>query len=335
MAGNALQIRVAVNEMLEDLVLLLIAGLQGHAVLPVAFGMIRVVLPQVIRLNAEQHIDIGQALGAVVAGLLPAPERGAEVAVKADGQALLLGGAQAAQDEIRTIFVQRRGDAGQVQPVKAVEQLVQIDLRQVVLGQGAVHTVINDLAGADAVAGLQIVGAQTVAGGLLFGGEDHRRAVYVVAAQPAHSAFAQRVVGHDAEEGGIHAEVRQRQRDVGLAAAVAGLKGGGHADLLIVRRGQTQHHLADGDEFLRAVVAHQDRIAVFHLEFLLFLPYFVSLYCTTEGADLQAEKRKICAVSFLTRDVGGVPDAPRRKPPLSKGGAERKRGGGIPGRLRV
>ena len=243
--------------------------------------MILVVLPQVVRLNAEQHIDIGQALGAVVAGLLPAPERGAEVAVKADGQALLLGGAQAAQDEIRTIFVQRRGDAGQVQPVKAVEQLVQIDLRQVVLGQGAVHTVINDLAGADAVAGLQIVGTQTVAGGLLFGGEDHRRAVYVVAAQPAHSAFAQRVVGHDAEEGGIHAEVRQRQRDVGLAAAVAGLEGGGHADLLIVRRGQTQHHLADGDEFLRAVVAHQDRIAVFHLEFLLFLPYFVSLYCTT------------------------------------------------------
>ena len=82
MAGNALQIRVAVNEMLEDLVLLLIAGLQGHAVLPVAFGMILVVLPQVVRLNAEQHIDIGQALGAVVAGLLPAPERGAEVASK-------------------------------------------------------------------------------------------------------------------------------------------------------------------------------------------------------------------------------------------------------------
>nr|DAU35484.1 MAG TPA: hypothetical protein [Caudoviricetes sp.] len=46
---------------------------------------------------------------------------------------------------------------------------------------------------------------------------------------------------------------------------------------------------------------------------------------------MQAEKRKICAVSFLTRNVGGgVPDAPRRKPPLSKGGAERKRGGGIP-----
>ena len=151
-----------------------------------------------------------------------------------------------------------------MQPVKAVEQLVQIDLRQVVLGQGAVHTVINDLAGADAVAGLQIVGAQTVAGGLLFGGEDHRRAVYVVAAQPAHSAFAQRVVGHDAEEGGIHAEVRQRQRDVGLAAAVAGFKAGCHADLFVVRRGQTEHDLAAGDKFLAVGLAAEDGIVVFH-----------------------------------------------------------------------
>ena len=67
-------------------------------------------------------------------------------------------------------------------------------------------------------------------------------------------------------------KVGQCQRNVGLTAAVAGLKGGGHADLFIVRRGQSQHHLADGDEFLRAVVAHQDRIAVLHLEVLLFLP---------------------------------------------------------------
>ena len=44
---------------------------------------------------------------------------------------------------------------------------------------------------------------------------------------------------------------------------------------------------------------------------------------------MQAEKRKICAVSFLTRNVGGVPDAPRRKPPLSKGGAERSEAEGF------
>ena len=127
------------------------------------------------------------------------------------------------------------------------------------------HTVIDDLAGTDAVAGLKIIGAQTVAGGFLLGGENHRRAVHIVAAQPAHGTFAQRVVGHHAEEGGIHTQVGQCQRNVGLAAAVAGLKGGGHTDFLIVRRGQAQHYLADGDKLLRAAVAHQDGIAVLHI----------------------------------------------------------------------
>ena len=272
MAGNALDVGVTVDKMLEDLILLLIAGLQGDAVLPVALGVVLIILPQVVRLDAEQYIHIGQALGAIVAGLLPRPEGGTEIAVKADGQPLLLGGLEAAQDKVGAVAVQCRGNAGQVQPVKAVKQRIKIDLAQVVLGQSAVHTVIDDLAGADAVAGLKIIGTQTMAGGLLLGGEDHRRAVYIVAAQPAHGAFAQRVVGHHAEEGGIHPKVGQCQRNVGLTAAVAGLKGGGHANFFIVRRGQSQHHLADGDEFLRAVVAHQDRIAVLHLEVLLFLP---------------------------------------------------------------
>ena len=60
MAGNALEVGVAGNEVLEDLVLLLIAGLQGHAVLPVALGVVALILPQVVRLNAKQHIHIGR-----------------------------------------------------------------------------------------------------------------------------------------------------------------------------------------------------------------------------------------------------------------------------------
>ncbi len=91
------EVGVTVDEMLENFVLLLIAGLQGDAVLPVTLSMILFVLPQVVRLDAEQYINVGQALGAVVAGILPGPQRGTEVAVKADGQALLLGGAQAAR----------------------------------------------------------------------------------------------------------------------------------------------------------------------------------------------------------------------------------------------
>ena len=65
MAGNALDVGVTVDKMLEDLILLLIAGLQGDAVLPVALGVVLLILPQVVRLNAEQYIHIGQALSLI------------------------------------------------------------------------------------------------------------------------------------------------------------------------------------------------------------------------------------------------------------------------------
>jgi len=264
MAGDALQVGVALNEVLEDLVLLLIAGLQGHIVLPVALGVVGLVLPQVVRLDAQQHIHIGQALGAEVAGFLPAPQGGTEVAVEADGQALLLGGLEHVDDEAAAVGGQSRGDAAQVQPVEAIQQSVQIDLREVILRDDAVLAVVDDLGSADAVAGLQIVGAQPVRGGLVRLGQDHGGAVDIVGAQPAHGALAQTVVGHYAEEGAVHAQVCQRQCDVGLAAAVAGLEAGSHADLFVVRRGQAQHDLTAGDELLPAGLAAKDRIVVFH-----------------------------------------------------------------------
>ena len=264
MAGNALEVGIAGNEMLEDLVLLLIAGLQGHAVLPVAFGMILVVLPQVVRLNAKQHIHIGQALGAEIAGFFPAPQGGAEIAVEADGQALVFGDLEHIQNEGAAVGCQCRGDAAQVQPVVAVQQSIQIHLREIVLGNGTVLAVIDDLGRADAVAGLQIISTQTVGRSLVRLGQDHRGAVHVVGTQPAHGALAQTVVGHHAEEGTVHTKVSQCQCNVGLAAAVAGLKAGCHTDLLVVRRGQAQHDLTAGDEFLAGGIVAKDRVEMFH-----------------------------------------------------------------------
>ena len=263
-AGDALQAGVALDEVLENFVLLLIAGLQRHAVLPVALGVVILVLPQVVGLDAQQHVHIGQALGAEVAGLVPGPEGGAEVAVEADGQALLLGLLEHIDDEAAAVGGQSRGNAAQVQPVEALQQLVQIDLGEIVLGDGAVLAVIDDLGGADAVAGLEVVCTQTVGGRLVRLGEDHGGAVDVVGAQPAHGAFAEAVVRHDAEEGAVHAEVCQREGDVGLAAAVAGLKVGGHAELFVVRRGQAQHDLAAGDEFRSGRLVAQNGVEMFH-----------------------------------------------------------------------
>ena len=128
MARDALDIGVTLNEVLEDFVLLLVAGLQGDAVFPVALGVVVFVLPQVVGLDAQQHVHIGQAHGTVIPCFLPGPQFAAEIAVEADGKALCLGGLQTAQDEIGAALIQGGGDAGQVQPVEAVEQLVQIHL---------------------------------------------------------------------------------------------------------------------------------------------------------------------------------------------------------------
>ena len=124
--------------------------------------------------------------------------------------------------------------------------------------------VVDDLGSADAVAGLQIISTQTVRRGLVRLGQNHGGAVHIVGAQPAHGALAQTVVGHYAEEGAVHAEVCQCEGDVGLAAAVAGLKAGSHADLFVVRRGQAQHDLAAGDEFLAGGIVAKDRVEMFH-----------------------------------------------------------------------
>ena len=259
-ARDAAQVRVALHERLEDLVLLLIARLQRYAVLEVALAVVVLVLPQMIRLDAQQDIDIRQAPGAEVARLLPRPQLAAEVAVEADRQPLFLRHAQHVHDELAAIRPQRRGDAAQVQPVKALQQRAKVVVREVILRQGAVLAVIDDLARADAVARLQIVRAQPVGGRLLRGGEDHRRAVDVVGAQHTHRALAEAVVGHDRKERAVHAEIGQRQRDVGLAAAIAGFKARSHADLLVVGRRQTEHDLAHRDELLSLGFPHEQRI---------------------------------------------------------------------------
>ena len=69
-----------------------------------------------------------EALGAVVSRFLPGPEPGAEVAVEAGGQAHLLGDLQTVEDEVGADFIQGRGDAGDMEPVEALQKLVDVHL---------------------------------------------------------------------------------------------------------------------------------------------------------------------------------------------------------------
>ena len=76
-------------------------------------------------------------------------------------------------------------------------------------------------------------------------------------AQHADGTFSQAVIGHNAEKCAVHAKICQRQRNIGLAAAIACLKIGRHTDFFIIRRCQTQHDLTDCKKFLWAVIMFQ------------------------------------------------------------------------------
>ena len=100
-------------------------------------------------------------------------------------------------------------------------------------------------------------------GSLLGGGEDHGGAVNVIGTEHPDGALADGVVGHHGEEGGINAQIRQGQGDIGLRTAVGSLELVGHADLLVVGGSQAQHDLTDGDKFVAALIAQQG-IMMFH-----------------------------------------------------------------------
>ena len=264
MPRNALQVRVALHKVLEHLVLLLVRGLKRYAVLPVALAVIAFILPEVIRLNPQQNVHIRQALRAEITRLFPRPQRRAEIPVKGDGHALFFRHAQQIKRQLCAVLAQRRRDAGQVQPVKAIQQRGQIHIRKVIFRHSGMLAVVNHLARPNAIARLQIVCAQPVRRRFLRRGENHRRAVHIVGAQQTHCRLAQRVIRHNREERAVDAQIRQRQRNVCLRTTVGCLKVVRHAELLVVRRRQAEHDFTNGNEFLVAADIPQQRIRVQH-----------------------------------------------------------------------
>ena len=257
MARNAFEIRISLDERLENFILLLIARLERHAVLVVALAVVVLIAPQVVRLDAEQHINIWQAARAEITCFLPGPQLAAEVAVEADNHVLFLRYPQAVHNQLAAIFAECRRDAAQMQPVKAVQQRVDIDMAEIKFSDCAVLAVINDLTRTDAIAGLEIIRSQAMRRRFLRCAQNHRRTVDVVAAQHAHSALAKAVVWHDTEKRTVYAEVRERKRNIRFTAAIARFKIARHADFLIVRRCQPKHDLPDCKKLFRAVIVFE------------------------------------------------------------------------------
>ena len=121
-------IRILFHKGMVDHILLFLIRLKRNIILQIAPGVIRVVLPQMIGLDPQKDIHIRQTLCTEIPGLLPAPELGAEVPVKADGEPLCLCRLQGTQDKLRAVLRQRRRDPAQMQPGIAFQQAVHIHL---------------------------------------------------------------------------------------------------------------------------------------------------------------------------------------------------------------
>ena len=127
-AGDAFQVGIPCHESAEYLILGFIAGIHGQTIFLISLAVIGFVFPKVVGLNSEKNIDVRQTQGAVVSGLFPAPQKAAEIAVKADSQTFFFCGAHEFENKIRAAFAERWGDPAEMQPVKAFQQSVHINL---------------------------------------------------------------------------------------------------------------------------------------------------------------------------------------------------------------
>ena len=171
-----------------------------------------------VLLVGDAHIDIGQELRHAFAGLLARPELLAVVEVAGDRQSLFLCGLAGSQTGLRHFAAERGRDAGPVEPVRAVKDLIPIKLRSRGRGNGGACAVINDLARTLGSALLTVVNTKARAAA------QHQRGVHTVAAQLVDGALTNLVRGDLADESCVHAVVGKRHSHIGLAAGIGRFK---------------------------------------------------------------------------------------------------------------
>ena len=188
--------------------------------------------------NAHIHVlaQIGHGFPSLSAG----PQLAAVVQVAGDLAAMGLGGLAGFPADFHNVGAQSRSDAGEVEPVGTLEDLVPVEVRGLRLLNGGMGTVINADGATLRSALLVEVNTHTVTA------PDDQGGVYAITAQGIHSGLADGVGGQLGDESGIHAVVGKGHCDIGLAAA----KGEFHMvalnEALIVIRLQAEHQLAEG-----------------------------------------------------------------------------------------
>ena len=187
-------------------------------------------------------------------GLVTGPQLAPVVQVAADFNALGLGGLAGLPADVHHIGAQGRGDAGEVEPLHAVENLVPVEVGGGGLLDGGVGPVVDAHAAPLGGALLVEVDAHAVAA------PDDLSGVHAVAPQGVDSGLADGVGRQLGDVGHIHAVVSQGDGHVGLAAAEGELQVVGLDKALIVIGLEPDHQLAEGDYF-----CHDGFLLIIHI----------------------------------------------------------------------
>ena len=224
-----------------------------------------------VLLVGDAHVHVLAQLGHSLPGLLTGPQLAAVVEVAGDLHAPLLGGLTGLLAGLHQVGAQSGGDAGEVEPVHALEDLVPVKVAGLGLLDGGVGAVVDAHAAALGGALLVEVDAHTVAAA-----DDHG-GVYAVAAQGVDRGLADGVGGQLGHIGGIQTVVGQRDGHVGLAAAEGELQVIGLDKTLIVIGLEPDHQLAEGNNFHRAL------LLITNSNRMVLLDYFFTR-CTAKPA---------------------------------------------------
>ena len=154
-----------------------------------------------------------------------------------------LGGLAGLLAGLHQVGAQGRSDAGEVEPVHPLEDLVPVEVGGLGLLNGGVGPVIDAHAAPLGGALLVEVDAHTVAA------PDDHGGVHAVAAQGVHRRLADGVGGQLGDVGGVHAVVGQGDGHVGLPAAEGELQVVRLDKALVVVGLEPDHQLTEGNDF--------------------------------------------------------------------------------------
>ncbi len=195
----------------------------------------------------DPDVDVGEQLRHHLVGFpAPLPEVFAIVQIAAYGEPVSFRGRHAFHGERGRGLTDRRRNTGDVEPVRAFEDMAPMDCAGLGQGNGRVVAVVGDGGRPLIRARFDVVDAHAPFAAHDVGGIDAQ------AAQFANTGFGRRMlVRQDGDVARGQAESGDGDSGIGLAAPESGHQFGGLKEALHARRGQPQHDFAKGHNKLR------------------------------------------------------------------------------------